>query len=312
MEQEEVDGGGDAAAAVRDHLAALVHPHRVEALARGLGRHEGAGLRVEQRRRGHAHASGDAPPPPVTARGLAAVELLRERVDEQRILVPDRPQHRVPVDEEAGARAGLEVCARMGGRFGGKGTPFPGPLVEAAVEHRRREAVRAQHPPYARRPHDASGAIEHHPEAGADAVARHRLAEAFGRGQHEEELGLRIGELVDQVEEGGTGNVAPLVVRASRLRPVGHARVGSDGAQVDGAVEDAQVRIVEMRLEPLGAHDGIGITVLHRAGSSAHRAPDPAPPPARATRTEIHRLRIKRRDQCARLATPRPTLPRPS
>jgi hypothetical protein len=85
----------------------------------------------------------------------------------------------------AGCGRGVKVCGRIGAGRGADRATLGGPLLEAAIEHRGREAHDVQHPPDARRPHDAIAAVEHHAGAVADAVPAHDLGEAFGRQHHE-------------------------------------------------------------------------------------------------------------------------------
>ena len=60
VQQEQVDGGGDAAAAIADHVPILRHPARIELRLGVAKRRERLGRGVDEARGRHVDAAGDA------------------------------------------------------------------------------------------------------------------------------------------------------------------------------------------------------------------------------------------------------------
>src|SRR5690606_32256546 len=89
-EDERVARGGDAPAAIRDHLARRLRSHLSEAAAELLGGQVSTRLRVDGVRRRDVHAAGNAPGPRVAAAYLAGVLFRRERVDDAGVATPNR------------------------------------------------------------------------------------------------------------------------------------------------------------------------------------------------------------------------------
>src|SRR5260221_4443841 len=113
MQQEQVDGGRDAAAAIGDHALVFGYALRCE-LRRGVReRNKGLGLRVEQRGRGYVDAAGNAPGPAVTAWLQTAVELRAERIDDDGVAIRARRKRLVLVDEISPFRFRGEVRRRI-------------------------------------------------------------------------------------------------------------------------------------------------------------------------------------------------------
>src|SRR5258708_32535343 len=113
VEQEQVDGGGDTAAAIGDHALVPSDALRREFLLRVRQRHEGFCLGIEQCCRRYIAASGNAPGPAVAAGLETPVELRSERIDDDGVAPLARGQNLVPVDEISGLRLCCERRRRI-------------------------------------------------------------------------------------------------------------------------------------------------------------------------------------------------------
>jgi hypothetical protein len=78
VQQEQIDGGGDAAAAVSDHLPVFDDALRYK-FAFGLGRRDQFFGRLQQRRRGNIDAARNASRPPMISNITAPARLQQSR-----------------------------------------------------------------------------------------------------------------------------------------------------------------------------------------------------------------------------------------
>ena len=102
-------------------------------------------------------------------------------------------------------------------------------------------------------------------------MARHGLGEAIDRRQHEPQLGRGIGELAPQVEVAGPGDVRLLPVGSRVLDSVDSLWIGHE---LHRAVEDPELGLVEVSLEPVRLDQPLGLTQL--LGAVGHgRSSDP-------------------------------------
>ena len=95
----------------------------------------------------------------------------------------------------------------------------------------------------------ARAVVEHDACAFAHAIAAHRRRELLGGGHHETELRVAVGEIPRQVGKAAAGDVrgGPLLASGGGVEPTTLAR-----SQEHRAVQDAQVRILEVCFEPVG------------------------------------------------------------
>ena len=141
---------------------------------------------------------------------------------------------------------------------GGVGSSVTGPALghpfrQAAVEHRHvLVAHGAEHPPHAAGAGHRRGVVDHDLVAVAQPELAHARGELLRRGQHVRQRARGVGDLVD-VEEHRAGNVL-----------VGELRLGIAllRRQVERAVDEADVRRVEVGRQPVGADQGVGSGVV--------------------------------------------------
>jgi hypothetical protein len=69
------------------------------------------------------------------------------------------------------------------------------------------------------------------------------------------------GQLARQVQKAGARDVASLVVGAAGFRMVRHARTGLGRPQPGGALEDSQIRIAQVGIQPVGLDQRFGVVV---------------------------------------------------
>ena len=72
-------------------------------------------------------------------------------------------------------------------------------------------------------------------------------------------------QLARQIEEAGARDVARFVFGAAGLRVVRHGLARRGGPQPGGALEDPQIRIAQVRREPVGLDQRIGVVVACHA-----------------------------------------------
>lgn len=111
-----------------------------------------------------------------------------------------------------------------------------------------------QHPPHPGRPDRVGRVVEHHPGFVPDPESPQRGRKLLGRRHREPELAVAVRELPQQIREAGVWDVAALIL--------GAAAGGSHGAVVlpldhHRAVEDDQIRILEVFAQPLGCNQRV-------------------------------------------------------
>src|SRR5262249_7032513 len=152
---EEIDGGGDAAAAIAHHALPLADALALEFGRRIRERNKVLALGVDKLGGGDIHAARYPPRPAVTAGLQPLVKWGPQGVDDHGAAIPERRRYSSLVDEQTRPRRGLKTCGRVSLR--GPALDRAGfrlPFVEAAIQNGRGvESERAQHPPEARRPH---------------------------------------------------------------------------------------------------------------------------------------------------------------
>jgi hypothetical protein len=122
--------------------------------------------------------------------------------------------------------------------------PFLGlPLRQAAIQNRDVGlSHQAEIPPHPRGRKDADTVIDHHLVPVADTHGAHAAHEFFHRGGHVGQRAAGVGNLVD-IEEACAGDMPGLVFGQ---------RVAAHVGKVVGGIEDTQIRVAQMRRQPVG------------------------------------------------------------
>src|SRR5882757_7186816 len=247
MQQEQVDGGRDAAAAIGDHALVPGYALACELRLCVRERNKGLGLRVKQRSRGYVDAAGNAPGPAVTAWLQTPVELRAERIDDDGVAISARRKRLVLVDEISPLGFRGEARRWISLRWPGfYGAALRSPLVQSAVQHGNvLKTQRTQHPPESRRPHRRADAVEHHLTLRADPMATKRGLKLRGRRHHEVKRRILVGEFALQIQKIRSRNVPSL-----KGVPSGHGNIGDVAAgrlifEVGGTIEQPQIGLIE-------------------------------------------------------------------
>ena len=214
-QHEGIERGGDAAAAIDQHALVGRGAHALEGGAQ-LGRSASAscpartGSPPARRTSRRCGRRGRRPrrPLPLCWSWLSAFKVSVS-------VLPIAPLMSFLSTKISGPAAQGERRRRIGRGLGRERAVLRLPLVEPAIEDRGVvEAHGAQHPPEARRPVRRGVAVEHDEGAVADALGGEGLGQLVERRQGEAELGVRVGKLAAEIEEGRAGNVALVVVGA--------------------------------------------------------------------------------------------------
>src|SRR5229473_4726909 len=256
VQQEQVDGGRDAAAAIGDHALVPGYALRREFRLCVRERNKDLGLRVEQRSGGYIDAAGNAPGPAITVWLQTPVELRAERVDDDGVAIRARCKRLVLVDEitPLGFRgeARRRISLRRSG-FDGAALRFPS--VQSAVQHGNvLETQRAQHPPESRRPHRRADAVEHHSALRADAMATKRGLKLRDRRHHEVKRRILVGEFALQIQEIRSRNMPSLKGVPSGYGDIGNVAAGRLIFEVGGTIEQPEFGLIEGGGEFRGRH----------------------------------------------------------
>jgi hypothetical protein len=145
----------------------------------------------------------------------------------------------------------------------GPGLDFPAlldPAVPAAVEDAHGVvSVKAQGPP------ESGGELAPHvvhgddPSGVADPAARHRLGEPVGLRELRRDGVGRVDDVAGPIDVDGTRDVSGQVfVDRTPVRRLLHARLQGPRRHVAAHVDHAQVRVVEMVVEPAGGDEERG------------------------------------------------------
>ena len=250
MEQEKVDRGRDAAAAIADDVLVPGHAFCREPGLRVGQRNEALGGRINEGGGGNLHAAGNPSGTAIAAGAHTLVKIVVQRVDYDGPGAVKFAEHDGPVDEHPAAWGGAEGFGRVTlGLAAFDRAPVGSPLVEAAIEDGGVEPERAKHPPETRRHHHAAGAVQHDASAQTDAMPPERRFHLRDRGHHEAQLRRLVGELALNVDEIGAGNVCLLKRLPTRHGDVRHvaARRRRNGGR--RAIENARRRMTDDRLE---------------------------------------------------------------
>ena len=86
-----------------------------------------------------------------------------------------------------------------------------------------------------------------------------RFGERLGRGHHEAQWLLVVGEVALQVEESRAGHVSRLVLRPARL----DAEAAVAATQEDRRLEDADVVVRQVFGQPVGRNEELGVRECH-------------------------------------------------
>ena len=178
-------------------------------------------------------AAGDAAGP-FAARG-GTLEFLRgQGMDQADVFIIQRPQHLLLVRHQAGPVIGFEPAVRITARLGGDGTAFL--------------------PPYPGRPGVVAAVIQDHPRPLADAAYRHHLCDLFQWRHHQGQHVPLIAEFIEDVDEDTAGDMALIV-----FIPAADEAVFIVGdLHADGTVQNTQVRVVQMLLQPVSVQQRSG------------------------------------------------------
>src|SRR6185369_12264258 len=104
MQQEEIDGRRDAAAAIGDHTLVFRNALRLEFGFRLAKRNKGLGPGIEQRRGRHVATTGHAAGPAIAAGLESPVKLRAERVDDNGAPLGGSGERLMLVDEKSTPR----------------------------------------------------------------------------------------------------------------------------------------------------------------------------------------------------------------
>ncbi len=169
-------------------------------------------------------------------------------------------QHQLPAQPRA------KHFGRRGNRAGRHRPPLGQPLREAAVENRDpvvRE--RPEGPPDPRGGGGADAVVDDDPVMVADAEPADRGGKFAFRRQHVRQIGAPVADAVD-IEEPRAFDVHPLVILA---------RIAAAAGEMKAAVEDADLRVAQVRGEPGGIDERVGQRDSHRCHSSQSGAGKP-------------------------------------
>ena len=147
-------------------------------------------------------------------------------------------------------------------RAGFDGPPFTPPFLQSSIQHGCViEAEHAEEPPYPRRPVDILGAVEHDAIAVTDAMGGHHRGKLRGSRRHQRHRMVRIGKLAQHVHKLRPGDVSALKVGATRANLKHCHRVEGD---VDRAIENTEIGSPEMRRQPFGFDQELGMGKIFR------------------------------------------------
>jgi hypothetical protein len=124
------------------------------------------------------------------------------------------------------------------------------------------EPEHAKQPPDAGRPVDVLGTVKHHACAFSDAEGGHYRSEFPGSGSHQWHPVARIGKLGQHVDELRARNMPVLEVLPARADFEHRHRIKGD---MHRAIEDAEVGLPEMRRQPFGFDQKLGMDKLFRS-----------------------------------------------
>jgi hypothetical protein len=230
-----VCAGCDAAAAIGDDRA-VQRPHSPQPEAQFIGRKESIRRRIEQMRRRHVDAAGDASRTAVAVAAVAGMLRRKKGIQGADACIADRGFHLVLANHQVPNFTNREVAWWPRGAGAGFDSSALGrPFLPAAVQHCCVVVGEfAQQPPDARGPPGIPGAVGHHTRAVTDTETTHRGGKIIRLRPHEVQLLCRVRHVPRHVAELRTGDVALLEILPSRLHDISVSRVGD---QMDRAIQ---------------------------------------------------------------------------
>ena len=193
---------------------------------------------------------------------FAAMDARRKRIDRAHSAIVDRRQHGQLVGPGAGTGGKREIVRwRIVTRYCLYRTALGRPFTKAAVKNRDIvKAGAAQHPPEPCRPHGRCRGVGDDARSVSDTRRSERLRQPVDGRHGEGQPRGAVGQLVDQIDERRARNMSGIIVGASALDRIWSRRCRP---QVNGRVEDPQVPIMEMRLQPIGRYKTSAIPLGH-------------------------------------------------
>ena len=260
-----VGAGGDAGSAIGDD-ALVERPGRFEALAQLRRRQKFVGVRVQQIGGGDIDAAGDVARAAVVNAAGEVVLILGQRVDRQHRRIADCREHfLLPGRQLARPADGKTGGAPRPGRSGFRRAAFAPPFLPAAVEQGGIvEADHAKEPPHPRRPIGVLPAVEDDARLVADSEPAHDGGELGRARRHARHRIGRVGQLGDDIDELRAGDVGAFEVLLPRRNRVTRFGIRIE-ADVDGAIDDAQLGQPEVRRQPGGFDEILGMRKARQA-----------------------------------------------